>query len=164
MKIRKPIISHLVIFALLVLGGCTSHKAGMEQKADEQAVGKVIEQYIESINQCDTALARRIWSETDEVSFIAPSGYYGSYREIRDSLLVGLFGQKFKSRNLQREHLKIYVNGNNAWSEFFWTFNAIKNDGARHDTRGRETQVFKKGSDGSWRLVHIHYSTLKTAE
>lgn len=161
MKIYKPIIPILVVCAFFVLGGCTSPKIEMKQKTNEQAVRRIIGKYVESINRCDTALFRRIWAESNEVSFIAPSGYYISYQEIKDSLLIGIFEQKFKSRNLQKEHLKIHINERNAWAEFFWTFNAIKKDGTLHDTKGHETQIFKKDNDGLWKLVHIHYSTLK---
>ena len=159
LKICKSVIFPLAICILLMLEGCTLHKTKKGEQVDEQAIRRVIEQYVESINRCDTALSRRIWVNSDEVSFIAPSGYYTSYQEIRDSLLVGLFGKKFKSRNLHKEHLKIHVNGNNAWAEFFWTFNALKIDGTRHNTQGRETQILKKGNKGEWLLIHIHYSS-----
>lgn len=161
MKNCKSVICHWAVCTLLALGGCTSHQIEKAQKMDEQAVGQIIEHYVESINRCDTVLFRHIWAESNEVSFIAPSGYYTSYQEIKDSLLIGIFGQKFKSRNLQKEHIKIHINERNAWSEFFWTFNAIKKDGTLHDTKGHETQIFKKDNDGLWKLVHIHYSTLK---
>ena len=137
LKICKSVIFPLAICILLMLEGCTLHKTKKGEQVDEQAIRRVIEQYVESINRCDTALSRRI----------------------RDSLLVGLFGKKFKSRNLHKEHLKIHVNGNNAWAEFFWTFNALKIDGTRHNTQGRETQILKKGNKGEWLLMHIHYSS-----
>ena len=40
----------------------------------------------------------------------------------------------------------------------YWTFHATKLDGTPHDTKGRETQIFERSADGSWRLVYIHYS------
>ena len=53
------------------------------------AIEQVIDQYITSINRCDTSIVNRIWSHGDEVSFIAPSGYYATYHAIRDQLVVG---------------------------------------------------------------------------
>ncbi|MDY4756757.1 MAG: hypothetical protein SO287_04065 [Parabacteroides sp.] len=41
-----------------------------------------------------------------------------------------------------------------------WRFHATKLDGTPHDTKGRETQIFERSADGSWRLVHIHYSAV----
>ena len=126
------------------------------------SVEKVIEQYVSVINTCDTTLCGQIWSREDEVSFIAPSGHYTSYQAIRDSLVVGLFGTRFTQRELRKKSVRITINGNSAWSEFYWTFDATKTDGAPHHTRGLETQIFKKSpADGSWKLVHIHYSSVK---
>lgn len=132
-----------------------------ESETDKQSIEKLIDHYIESINLSDTAIVNEIWSHESNVSFIAPSGYYGSYETIRDSLVVGLFGTKFTERDLKKTNLKISINGNNAWAEFFWTFHATKINGKSHDTKGCETQIFEKSKDGQWRLVHIHYSSIK---
>lgn len=150
---------HFVILSLLLVSsaiffGCGEKRADGEAKAVEQ----VVEQYIASINTCDTTIVSRIWSHSRPVSFIAPSGYYPSYEAIRDSLVLGLFGSRFSRRHLQKEELQISVDGNMAWSQFFWTFDATTTGGTVHQTRGRETQIFIREGDGSWRLVHIHYS------
>ena len=83
------------------------------------AIEQVIDQYITSINRCDTSIVNRIWSHGDEVSFIAPSGYYATYHAIRDQLVVGLFGANFTQRELKKGSLKISINGDSAWSEFY---------------------------------------------
>lgn len=127
------------------------------QAADEQAIEQVIDRYIESINLCDTTLLRSIWSYSDAVSYIAPTGYYVSFQEMKDNLWIGVFGNMFTSRKLQKYGLKIHVSGNNAWSEFRWTFDAVKTDGTPFKSKGQETQILEKGADG-WRLVHSHYS------
>lgn len=53
------------------------------------------------------------------------------------------------------------ANGNAAWSEFSWTFDATRKDGSPHHARGRETQIFEKDNDGEWKLIHIHYSAIR---
>lgn len=73
--------------------------------------------------------------------------------------MTGLFGKFFTERNLQKKTLKVSLNGNSAWSEFYWNFDAVRTDGTPHHAQGRETQIFEKGNDGIWRLVHIHYSS-----
>ena len=153
------------IFAILFLTictglpfGCAQQAQTADEEADRMAIEQVIDQYITSINRCDTSIVNRIWSHGDEVSFIAPSGYYATYHAIRDQLVVGLFGAYFTQRELKKSSLKISINGDSAWSEFYWTFHATKLDGTPHDTKGRETQIFERSADGSWRLVHIHYS------
>lgn len=148
--------------ATLLCTSCAEKPTASNVEADRQAIEKVIEQYVSVINTCDTTLCGQIWSREDEVSFIAPSGHYTSYQAIRDSLVVGLFGTRFTQRELRKKSVRITINGNSAWSEFYWTFDATKTDGAPHHTRGLETQIFKKSpADGSWKLVHIHYSSVK---
>ena len=50
------------------------------------------------------------------------------------------------------------VLGDAAVAEFYWDFVAkFRKDGSPISTHGRETQVYRKTSDG-WRLVHVHYS------
>lgn len=149
---------------LAILASCTvktEKGAPACQEKDKAAIEQLIDQYVETINRCDTALVNQIWSHDAKVSFIGPSGYYSTYQEVRDSLVVGVFSTGFKQRDLQKDDLKIDVNGNMAWSEFLWTFDAIRADGFAHHTRGRETQIFEKNANGQWRLVHIHYSAIR---
>ena len=150
-----------ILFLTICMGlpfGCAQQAQTADEEADRMAIEQVIDQYITSINRCDTSIVNRIWSHGDEVSFIAPSGHYATYHAIRDQLVVGLFGAYFTQRELKKGSLKISINGDSAWSEFYWTFHATKLDGTPHDTKGRETQIFERFADGSWRLVHIHYS------
>lgn len=159
---RNILFTLMLLPALTAAGQAKGNPGTPDPEADRQAVEKVIEQYVSVINTCDTALCGQIWSCGEEVSFIAPSGHYTSYEAIRDSLVVGLFGTRFTQRELRKKSVKITVNGNSAWSEFYWTFDATRADGKPHHTQGLETQIFKKSpTDGSWKLVHIHYSSVK---
>lgn len=72
-----------------------------------------------------------------------------------------MFGSRFFERHLRKDELKIELNGNAAWSEFFWTFGATRKDGSPHHARGRETQIFEKDNDNEWKLIHIHYSAIR---
>ncbi len=129
------------------------------QNQDEEAIRQVVQKYIRSIDNCDTTLVNQIWSHNDNVSFIAPSGYYKTYNEIRDRFVIGIFGTVFKERHLISRDLKINVNGNLAWIEFSWDFNAIRVDnGQIHSTKGLETQIMQKDAAGEWKLMHVHYS------
>ena len=150
----------LMAVASLLFVGC-SGKGSVSQEAEQEKLTYLIDRYIESINRCDTALVNRIWSHEDYVSFIGPSGYYSTHSEIRDSLVLGLFGTAFSKRNLRKDNLKLSIDGNIAWSEFTWVFDAVRMDGTPHHTKGRETQIFQKGENGAWVLIHIHYSALK---
>ena len=163
----KKVTSRKVVFGVAILAtlaGCamkTEPSVPVDREKDKAAIEQLIGQYVESINRCDTALVNRIWSHAADVSFIGPSGYYSTYREIRDSLVTGVFGTWFTQRRLQKDELKVHVGDSAAWSEFTWVFDATRTDGAAHHARGRETQIFEKGTDGKWRLVHIHYSAVQ---
>lgn len=157
MKRQTYLIGLLVLVCAYTLG--TGANRSEKSDADRQAIERLIDRYMESINTCDTMIVSEIWSHGDNVSFIAPSGRYASYQEIRDRLVVGLFGTVFTKRHLQKDQLKISIHGNSAWSEFSWTFDALRTDGVSHHTKGLETQIFEKGEGGTWRLVHIHYSS-----
>lgn len=148
-------ISYFML-AIFLLAGCSQSLENEKVKVE-----KVIDQYIETINQCDTALVNQIWSHEDYVSFISPSGRYSGYSEIRDKLVVGIFGKNFTDKNLQKKDLTIHIHGNSAWSEFTWTFDAMRKNGKPHHAKGRETQLFEKDKNGKWKLVHIHYSSIK---
>ncbi len=150
-QIRSLIM--IAVTALFSLTGCVTRQAD-----ESAAIRQVVDKYIQTINQADTALVNQIWSHEPQVSFIAPSGYYKTYNEIRDKLVVGLFGSKFTERNLQSEDLVINQAGDMAWVEFRWKFDAIRIDGQPHNTKGQETQILQKDKDGNWKLVHIHYS------
>lgn len=163
----KDVTRMTVLFLMstaVALASCakvTKREMPVKPENDKAAVERLISQYIETINLCDTALVNRIWSHDTKVSFIGPSGYYSTYQEIRDSLVVGIFGTWFTKRDLRKDELKVHVNDSMAWSEFTWIFDATRIDGTAHHTKGRETQIFEKGVDGEWRLVHIHYSGIR---
>ncbi|MCF0186518.1 MAG: DUF4440 domain-containing protein [Bacteroidaceae bacterium] len=134
----------------------------IDEVAEKAAIERLIGDYLETINTCDTALVNRIWLHSEEVSFIAPSGRYSTYNEIRDDLVVGLFGRNFIKRDLQKADVVIHITSpTTAWSEFRWKFDAIRADHSEHHGVGQETQLFKKDEKGQWRLQHVHYSSMR---
>ena len=145
----------ILVVAALFMSSCTTNKADID--AEKAEISKIIDAYCKTINDDDLELVNEIWSHGDEVSFIGPSGRYSTYNEIRDNFVHGVFGVNFTKRNLQKEELSITVYGDAAWAEFNWVFDAIRNDGSPHNTKGRESQFFHK-ENGQWKLVHIHYS------
>jgi ketosteroid isomerase-like protein len=155
---RKTVLFICGVVLLLLVGLIIGIRSDIvNTKADEQQISELIDKYVKTINDDDLDLVEEIWSHEDYASFIGPSGRYAGYESIRDDFVHGVFGVNFKTRNLQKEELLIHVNGESAWAEFSWKFDAIRNDGASHNTLGRETQIFEKDEDG-WKLVHVHYS------
>ena len=162
MSMRKIFLPIVALMAIAIASSCSQGNTAPAVSTDDEKaqISAVVDQYISTINNDDTTLVGRIWSHGDEVSFIAPSGRYSTYREIRDSLVHGLFGLNFTERDLRKESLDINVYGDMAWLEFVWAFDAVRLDGTQHRARGRETQILHKEGD-EWKLVHIHYSGLR---
>ena len=149
-------IAMILMAEALFMISCTTKTVDID--AEKAEISKIIDAYCKTINDDDLELVNEIWSHGDEVSFIGPSGRYSTYNEIRDNFVHGVFGVNFTKRNLQKEELSITVYGDAAWAEFNWVFDATRNDGSPHNTKGRESQFFHK-ENGQWKLVHIHYSS-----
>lgn len=131
-----------------------------QEYSDSLAILKIVDEYCQTINTCDTALTAKIWSHDPGVSFIGPMGRYSTYKEIIRDFIIGVWENNFTTRNLQGEDVKLHIVGDMAWLEFSWKFDAITKDGKPHNTKGLETQILQREPDG-WKFVHIHYSAKK---
>jgi hypothetical protein len=125
-------------------------------KSDSILFNSLITQYLRSINQADTALAQKFWSQTPEISFINPRGTEYGWNGIKN--IYNMFRDNFTERKLSADRIKFANYGEFAWLEFSWVFDAtMKVMNKTIQTRGRETQVWRK-INNEWRLVHVHYS------
>jgi len=125
--------------------------------ASIQLIESVITEYVKSVDNLDTSLARKVWSATNEVTFIHPRGTERGLGNILENVYRTMMG-RFSQRQLLPDSAEIHVYGDTAWSQFNWTFHAtVKDGGAEITTKGRETQIYHK-EDGSWHIVHVHYS------
>jgi Xaa-Pro aminopeptidase len=130
-----------------------------DSNGDTAEIRALIEKYTKSIGDADTALGSEIWSVSPDVSFIHPRGEAHGWDEIKRSVYEDLMGGLFTQRDLQVRDVLIRVYGDAAWAEFNWHFTAKwRSDGSAVTTDGRETQIYRRGPDGRWRLVHVHYS------
>jgi ketosteroid isomerase-like protein len=120
----------------------------------------LVNQYAKSIDDADTLLASKLWSDTPDISFINPMGEKYGWKGIRNIYIV--FRDNFTERKLRCSNLKFTSYGNVELMSFYWVFDAtmkIKNGTQRVQTKGRESQVWIK-TDKGWRLVHVHYSEM----
>jgi ketosteroid isomerase-like protein len=126
--------------------------------ADENAIRAQIARYAKSINDLDLDLAAQVWWDSPEVSFLHPLGHDHGFEEIKADIYQKIMGGLFSERALSPHDIAIHVYGDSAVAEFYWDFNAkMKKDGSPVTTHGRETQVYER-KEGTWRLVHVHYS------
>ena len=68
-----------------------------------------------------------------------------------------MFAETFVKRDLKTSDERISVYGDAAWAEFYWVFDTTLKDDTPLQTKGRETQIWKK-EGAEWRLIHVHYS------
>ena len=150
---------------MILLVGATATKANSQTNStastgdptEIQKLRKLINDYAQSVDNLDLALARKVWSGPSEVSFIHPRGTERGLEQVFSNFYKKTMGL-FSKRELLPDKAEIHVYHDCAWSQFTWTFHAtVKAGGQNLTTQGRETQVYHKES-GVWRIVHVHYS------
>ena len=136
----------------------TAQSQSVGQETEKGQIIALIDKYAKSVSQADTNLASEIWSTNQDVSFIHPKGHEHGWDQVRTNVYERLMGATFTERKLTVHDVTVHVHGDMAWAEFYWDFAAkAKSDGALVNTRGRETQIYRKTERG-WRIVHVHYS------
>jgi Xaa-Pro aminopeptidase len=129
-----------------------------ENTADREQIGSLIAKYKQSIDAADVNLAAEVWLDSPDVSFIHPLGHEHGFVEIKKNVYQHLMGDAFSERKLTPHDISVHVYGDSAVAEFYWDFAAkFRKDGSPLTTHGRESQVYRR-ENGSWRLVHVHYS------
>jgi len=146
-----------LLCALLTLGA-TAQGQSADQDHDRTQIVALIDKYAESVSRADTGLAAEIWSTDEDVTFIHPKGCEHGWDQVRTNVYEKLMGAALTGRRLTIHDVAVHVSGEMAWAEFQWDFSATRrSDGAPVNTRGRETQIYRKTGRG-WRIVHVHYS------
>ena len=134
-----------------------------ENENSSEEIKSVIAKYAKSVDAADTNVASQVWLDSPEASFIHPLGHEHGFEEIKQNVYKRLMGETFSERKLSVHDVAVQMLGDAAVAEFYWDFSAkFRKDGSPITTHGRETQVYRKTSDG-WRLVHVHYSGMPVA-
>jgi len=144
-----------LILALIV--SCTAPgKRDGDVRASTEAIRLQLGKYTAALDAADTNLASQVWQMSPEVSLIYPAGHLHGWEEVKG--FYTFFASAFSERKLTARDVSIHVNGDTAWVEFYWHFDAKQSpSGSRVQTDGRSTQVYRKAGD-HWLLVHEHYS------
>jgi len=153
-----PVAGVWLVACAVASAGAGPQASASPRDPEEAAIRALIAAYARSIDTADTALAVTVWADTPDVSFIHPMGHQRGWDSIKVGLYEQLMGQTFSERKLSVKDVSIHCNGDSAWAEFYWDFEArLRKDGSPLTTHGRETQIYQKLA-GAWRLVHVHYS------
>jgi ketosteroid isomerase-like protein len=149
----------LIVLGLLGATSCRPNRNSQSVNIDEPAMIKSqIERYRNSINAADAKQGAALFSQGSEVSFIHPRGHEHGWAAIEKDI-YGMFAETFVKRDLKTSDERVSVYGDTAWAEFYWVFDAVMKDNTPLQTKGRETQIWKKEGT-EWRLIHVHYSGL----
>lgn len=144
---------------LLLLVPCRA-EAGASTQSEK--IRQLIASYAQSVDAADIGLARRIWDDSPDISFINPLGRAQGWEQVK-AFLTDVMGGTFTERKLVPRDIQVHVYRDSAWSEFNWHFTAKqRRDGTIVQTEGRETQIYRK-TGGRWVLVHVHYSAAPQA-
>lgn len=164
---KKQLFS-LALLTTFIFGSCNQQsKVGKMNNmdtpnktlADTTEIKALIEKYVKAFENADTILASQLFAHTEEVSFIHPRGHEHGWEEIKNHIYK-FFGVTFSTRKLNIFNEKITVYNNVAWVEFYWVFDAaFKKDNSLLQTKGRETEIWRK-IENEWHLVHVHYSNM----
>ncbi len=142
-----------VLFALLY-----GH-AQERPPTEDGRIRQLIANYAAAVDAADIKLAAQVWDTSLDVSFIHPLGQAYGWEEVK-RFFTDVMGGMFSDRKLTPRDIKVHVYRDSAWSQFNWHFTATqKKDGARVQTDGRETQIYRKAGN-RWVLVHVHYSEM----
>jgi hypothetical protein len=147
----------LLFSAFLIINISANSQAEHKTSLPDSVFFKsLVNQYKQSIELADTALAAKVWSPTSEISFINPQGTEYGWKEIKN--IYEMFSKNFTTRKLTFFNLKSTYYGDISWVTFYWTFYAtLKSDNSTLKTNGRETQIWRK-VNYEWHLVHVHNS------
>lgn len=137
--------------------------AQRQPETEAAHIRQLIANYAAAVDAADVKLAAQVWDNSSEVSFIHPLGHAHGWDEVK-RFFTDIMGSMFSDRKLTPRDIKVHVYGDSAWSEFYWHFTATqKRDGARVQSDGRETQIYRKAGN-RWVLVHVHYSETAKAQ
>jgi ketosteroid isomerase-like protein len=156
-SLRSQITSALAFLSVLTLLVPGKTVAAQATVSDEEQIRAILQKYAISVDNADVALASDIWSHDPGVTFIFPLGTAHGFEQIADQVYIGAMRDMFSKRELILHQPVVHVYADAAWSEMTWTFHATRKDGSAITTEGRETQVYHK-EQGTWRIVHVHYS------
>jgi len=160
---RRPLAALLIAGVSLVTAepALAARDKVLNAQVDTKAeIRRLVDTYMQSIDDADAKLGATVWSPTPDVTFIEPLGHEHGWDEIASVVYGKLMGQTFTRRTLKAvSDVSIHVYGDAAVVEFDWDFVAImRSDGKTLHTTGRESQVYVKLPGSGWRLVHVHYS------
>jgi ketosteroid isomerase-like protein len=142
-----------VILVLACAPGCGRTPDNRQDRAD---IEQVFNEYLQSINTGDVALASQVWLQSPDVLVVTPVGRFKGWDSVQKDIYAN-FVREFPERNVQASNLSIVVAGDAAWLVYDFVFTAKKADGQPFTSKGWESHGYQRTANG-WRIAHLHYS------
>ena len=143
----------LVIIIATLAGGCGKGANDATTATEGRAI---LDQYVKAVNGADDQMLRDLWAEPERISYVNPMQRLRTWGELQ-GFWQGFLKNSFTRRELTLTNVAIQSAGDAGWAVFDWEFNATQTDGKPSQTRGWETQVYRR-TDRGWRIAHAHYS------
>jgi ketosteroid isomerase-like protein len=151
-----------IIVLLFSFASCSNKGLTTTQTSssdDRKEIQQVLDLYVQSINTADTAIAAKVWEQSDNIPLINPVQHFKGWASVKNDFYVKGMKGFWKQRHLVTKDVSIRVYGNAAWADFLVDFNGTSAADNKEITlkNWRETHIYHRTTNG-WRLVHEHYS------
>ena len=156
----------LVMIVTMLVTGCGTGErqaapvSNGNQASDAADIRAILDRYVKAVNDADENGFRELWAQPNDASYVNPLQRLRSWGELQ-GFWQSLMQRYSVRRELKATNVTIHTNGEAAWAVFDWDFAGIQADGKPYQSRGWETQVYRK-TDQGWRLAHVHYSVPAT--
>jgi len=156
------IVPAVLFIALAVYRSASAQQqpvTGGTQSGNDVSIAELkvlLNKYVLIVNAADSGSLRLLWANPDNISFVSPVQRFRTWKELQ-GFFDGFLKSSFTERQLKLSNVAISSAGETAWAVFDFEFNAKLQDGQPFQTRGWETQVYRR-TDQGWRITHIHYS------
>ena len=122
---------------------------------DRADVEQVFNQYLQSLDAADVALAAKVWLQSPDVLVVTPLGRFKGWDGVQEIYAKTL--EEYPERNVQASNVSIVVAGDAAWLVYDFKFTAKLADGKPFVATGWESHGYLRTANG-WRIAHLHYS------
>jgi ketosteroid isomerase-like protein len=150
---RRAVLVGLVLASVAVPAAAQRDSSD----ADQNAIQRVFDTYLQSVKTADLAIAGEVWSRGADVIAVTPFGRFEGWDNVRDAIYVNFLQRAFSERKLEPSNVAIHAAGDSGWLVFDWTFTGKMSDGQAITSKGWESQVYRRTPAG-WRIVALHYS------
>ena len=149
-------IAAAMLFAACARGGQTTTVSATQSNDAAAEIRAVLDRYTKAVNGADDQMLRDLWAEPERISYVNPMQRLRTWGELQ-GFWQGFLKNGFTQRELTLSNVAIQSVGDVGWAVFDWEFNATQTNGKPSQTRGWETQVYRRTERG-WRIAHAHYS------